>query len=71
MAISPMAINPTRTQATQVRQNSRNQMSRLKQAGVRAIELDGKYVKIKGVNKNTLLFTREGAVKFLRSLLAK
>lgn len=71
MAISPMAINPTRTQITQVMQNSHNQMSKLKQAGIKSIELDGKYIKIKGINRNTLLFTKEGAMKFLKNLLVK
>lgn len=71
MAISPMTISPVKTQAAKAMQNTGNQMSRLRQAGVRSIGLDGKYVKIKGVNGNTIICTKGGAIKFLKNLLSK
>lgn len=63
-------MNSAKTQTTNYR-TVNNQAAKLKQASIKSIELDGKYVKIKGINRNTLLFTKEGAMKFLKNLLVK
>ena len=43
--------------------------AKLRQAGVRSINLDGKYAQFNGENKNFLNYTREGAIKFIKSII--
>ncbi len=58
----PQAVKLNNVQHAQI------DFAKLRQAGVRSINLDGKYVKFNGVNKNFLIFTRESAMKFIRNI---
>lgn len=76
MNFDVVAPAPVRTQQIQncaefKRQAEQFDMGRLRNAGVRTIKMDGKYITVKGVNKNELMFTKEAAMNFFRRLLAK